>query len=72
MKNRDYFGGTDFDITGYQNAFSSLKKVLGCGELIVLFSTLMSFIPFAYKFWQKYFSKFSNLINSLAYSCSFY
>ena len=34
MKNRDYFGGIDFDITGYLNVFS-LTRVLGCGELIV-------------------------------------
>lgn len=34
MKNRDYFGGSDFDITGYLNVFS-LTRVLGCGELIV-------------------------------------
>lgn len=68
MKNRDYFGGSDFDITGYLNVFS-LTRVLGCRELIVthfnmIYSHLLT------RFWQKHFSEFSNLINSLAYSCS--
>mgnify|MGYP007071231895 CR=1 FL=1 len=49
-----------------------LENILGCGELTVLFFPLMAFIPLAYKFWPKYFRKFSNLIHSLAYSCSSY